>query len=606
MKRFFKFAWDFIRAFPRLLLFELMYKLLLTALGVPLLGFLVELAMKHAGISYLTGTNLLDFLLSPVTLVILVLLLFVMAFFSIVELSALIAGFAYTHEGRRITAVGMLRLGAGSFVKAFRGMGILSFLGFMLIVPAAQFTLTSGIFSLPVLPMLTGLFGESAKWLSIAVFVLLHLLMIWLLSGRWYSLHYLVLTDSRFSECTAKSRSCLSGKRLRTALTLLLWSAVMLLAAAVITFGVSFVIIFAVKGFSAPQAALASSLRVLSYAGEVFSAVSAVFSAPFIVGCLTNRFFRDNAQDEKIVFPELRERKYPKAVKIISFTVAAAASVFLNFTYIQEIYRGNVSFRVGIFDNTQITAHRGFSYAAPENTMYAFEAAAEAGADYIELDVQQTADGQLVVFHDDTVSRTTNGVGRLSGFTYNELAELSCGSWFKRGDTDFSDARVPLFSEALEFAAENDMMLNVEIKKSDRTDDTARRAAEMLVEYGLEDQCYVTSFAYSALRETKLVDSGIKTALILNVASPSIYSNLRHIDAVSINYLFASQSTISQAHRSGKRVFVWTVNSRADMERMISMGADNIITDRPDIAAEEVYSYGMGDFVISLIENILG
>lgn len=606
MKRFFKFAWDFIKAFPRVLLFELMYKLLLTALGVPFLAFLLNIAMEHAGISYLTGDNLLEFLLSPVTLGILVLLLFVMAFFSIVELSALIAGFAYTHEGRKITAVGMLRLGAGSFIKAFRGMGILSFLGFMLIVPLAQFTLTSGIFSMPVMPMLTGLFGESAKWLSIVVFAMLHILIIWLLSGRWYSLHYLVLTGSKFSECTAKSRKCLSGKRFRTALTLLLWSFIMLLAAAVITFGLSFIIIFAVRGFSAPQAALSSSLRVLSYAGEVFAAVSAVFSAPFIMGCLTSRFFRDTVQEEKIVFPELKERKYPRAVKIICFTVAAAAGVFLNFTYIQEIYRGNVSFRVGIFDNTQVTAHRGFSYAAPENTMYAFEAAAEAGADYIELDVQQTADGQLVVFHDDTVSRTTDGIGSLSSFTYNELAELSCGSWFRKGDRDFSDARVPLFSEALEFAADNDIMLNVEIKKSDRTDDTARRAAEMLVEYGLEDQCYVTSFAYSALREAKQVDEGIKTALILNVASPSIYSNLRYIDAVSINFLFANQSVISNAHRSGKRVFVWTVNTRADMERMISMGADNIITDRPDIAAEEVYSYGMGDFVISLIERVLG
>ncbi|MBQ8297921.1 MAG: glycerophosphoryl diester phosphodiesterase membrane domain-containing protein [Ruminococcus sp.] len=605
MKRFFKFTGDFLRAAPKVLLFELIFKLLLTAIGAPLLSFLVDTAMDFSGIEYLSGANMIKFLMSPVTLGILLLLLFVVAFFSIVELSALTAGFAYIHERKKITAAEMFRCGIRAFGKAFRGTGILTFLGFMLIVPLAQFTMSSGIISLPVMPMLRALFGESAEVLCIIIFILMQLAITWLLAGRCYSLHYLVLTNHRFSECTAKSRSCLGGKKVRTFLTLILWSLLMILLAAAVTFGISFLIIFGIKGFSRPEAALVSSLRVLSYAGEVFIAISAILSAPFIIGCLTNKFFHDTMQEEEIILPELKEKKYPKAVKIIAFTAAAAVGVFLNFSYIREIYKGNVSFRVGIFDNTQVTAHRGFSYAAPENTMYAFEEAIRSGSDYIELDVQLTADGELVVFHDDTLDRTTDGTGRLSAYTYEELSELSCGEWFRKGGNDFTDAKIPLLSEVLEFAGENNTLLNVEIKKSGRTEETARKSAELIAEYGLSDSCYVTSFDYTALRAVKETDSEIKTGLIANIASPAMYT-LRYIDAVSLNYVFVNKSIVGNAHKGGKRVFVWTVNSRDDMERMVSIGADNIITDRPDIASEVVYSYGKGDFVISLLEMLFG
>ena len=163
-----------------------------------------------------------------------------------------------------------------------------------------------------------------------------------------------------------------------------------------------------------------------------------------------------------------------------------------------------------------------------------------------------------------------------------------------------------LLSEVLELAKDNNCMLNIEVKKSGNSTDTARKAAEMLVEYDMTDSCYITSFSYSALKEVKKTNSSIKTAIIANVVSPSLYSQLKYIDALSLNYIFVNQSIISNAHKGGKRVFVWTVNNRSDMERMISIGADNIITDRPDIAVNAVYSYGKGDFVLSLLSHIFG
>lgn len=605
MRRFFKFAGDFLRSAPQILLFELLFKLILTALGAPFLSFLLKIAMEHSGVAYISVETLPKLLRSPVTIAAVVLMLFITAFFSIVELSSLITGFSCRFEKRKISVSGMLRSGLRAFAKAFRGTGILSFLGFMLIVPLAQFTLTSGVFSAPVLPMLRSLFGSEAKYAYIAAFIIIQSAIAYPLASRSYCLHYLVLTNSAFSECAGKSRRCLEGKKLRTALTLILWSLLMMAAAAAVTFVISFLIIFCIKGFSRPEAALISALRVLGYTGKIFYAISYIISAPFIIGCLTHKFFYDTRQEEKYVFPDSAVRKYPRTLKFSVTAILTAACVFLNFSYIQAVYRGNVSFAAGFLTSPKITAHRGFSYAAPENTGYAFEAAVDIGADYIELDVQQTKDGQLVVFHDSELNRTTDGEGLISDYTYEELQQFSCGSWFKKGGTDFSDARIMLLRDVIDLVGD-DIMLNIEVKKQGNAEDTAVKTAELIMEYGITDSCYVTSFSYPALKAVKKTDPEIKTGLISNIAAAPMYNQLKFIDAVSLNYIFVTKNVVSAAHISGKRVLVWTVNDRRDIEEMISIGVDSIITDRPDIAAETVYSYGRGDFVISLLKQIFG
>ena len=88
------------------------------------------------------------------------------------------------------------------------------------------------------------------------------------------------------------------------------------------------------------------------------------------------------------------------------------------------------------------------------------------------------------------------------------------------------------------------------------------------------------------------------------MAASTSYSMLEYIDAVSMNYLFVNQSVVHEAHRNGKLIFVWTVDRRADIEQMVALGVDNIITNRPDIAVEVVYSNGIGDTFIRILESI--
>ncbi len=606
MKRYFKFLGCLVRSAPQFFLFELLFKLVLTATGVPFLELLLNLSMRSAGITFLSQGNAARLLKTPVTYISIIIMLFVTALFSIVEISALTVCYACHREERKMTLSGMLQYGIKGFTKAFRGMGILSFIGFMLVIPFAYFTLSSGTLFAPVMPLMRSLANTSWKFVGIGIFVLLQIISALLFSDRFYSVNYLVLTAHNFPECVRKSRDILNGRRKALAAKLILWGLLAAFTAALFTFSISFLVIFFIKGFSAPESALRAALRVLRYAGEIFLAVSAVISPPFVVSLITERFMCDTSDTEKLILPDIRKMKgFSRLTKGALTITAAAVGIFLNFSYLQDLYKGNVIYTFGLFSNPQITAHRGFSYAAPENTLYAFEKAIEADADYIELDVQQTSDGQLVVFHDSKLARTTNGTGELKDYTYDELQKLSSGEWFHRGDTDYSDAKIPLLSEVLELA-ENDILLNIEIKKTGNPEDTARKTVDLLREYDMIDSCYITSFSYSALKAAKQSEPKIKTALIANLSAGAVYTQLKYIDALSLNYMFVTQSVISSAHRSGKRVFVWTVNNRADMERMLVMGADNIITDRPDIAGKAVYSYDMSDVVLSLLDRIFG
>lgn len=604
MKKFFRSISTFMRAMPHFLAFELIYKLLLMAVGIPVLALLLKITLRISGISYLNDENLLVYIKNPLTIIVFVIILFCCAFFSFMELSALAGCFACYEKRERMYVGGMFRTGTGAFRKAFRGAGILPFLLYMAVMPLAQFTMSAGMFMAPLMPVLRTIFYRVKGGTAIAAFVLLQLLFVIIITSGSYSIHYLLLTKSSFRDSVRKSRRAIAGQRVKMITALLLCSLLILTAIAVVTFGISFIIVFIIKGFSRPDAAFRSALRVLRYTWSVFTAVSAFFSAPAIMCWLTGRFLGDENVTEEITLPYHRSTPHRRGRRMAATAILTAVAVAVNFSYIKALYKGNVSLNVGIISRTQVSAHRGFSRIAPENTLYAFEAAIESGADYIELDVQLTSDGQLVVFHDESINRTTDGKGKLRNYTYDELMQFSAGSWFGK-DESFSDAKIPLLSEVLELV-KGDILLNIELKKNGDIMAAAEQTVELLEEYGMTDSCYITSFSYPALKKVKQLDPKIKTGLIANFAAATSYSNLPYIDAVSMNYIFVTRSAVNTAHHNGKRVFVWTVDRPEDMQKMMALGVDNIITNRPDKAVEVVNSRKVGDTILSVLKYIFG
>ncbi len=591
----------FIRALPRFIAFELIYKLLLLSLGAPLLMLLLRITMRAANVNYISDEHVWVYLKNPATIAVLLLFLVFVAVCSLVELAALTACFSCYGKGGSLTVPGMFRCGWAAMKKTLRG-GFSGFMRFAAFMPLIQFTLSSGVFMMPLLPLLRSACRalNIGGGIAVAVYILLELLLLISLISSCYSLHYLILTKRSFNESIRESKRVTRGKRLKHAVSVVAWGLFMVAAAAVITFAVSFIVLLFIKGFSHPRKALISSMKVLRYGVDVFVAIASFLAAPAVMCRLTGNFF-DEVPAEEITLPE---RNSGKSGRLKSAAVMAALVLvtgMMNISYLKGVYRGNISLNVGILSRTQITAHRGFSAAAPENTMYAFREAVDIGSDYIELDVQLSADGEVVVIHDSKVDRTTDGKGKVEDMTYAELTRLSAAYKYSGHETYF-DAKIPLLSEVLEEVGD-DILLNIEIKDTGNTALTTEKTVELVREYGLANACYITSFSYNVLKNVKKLDPKIKTGLIANTAAIA-FTGMNYIDAISINYLLASPSVVNTAHQNGKRVFVWTVDSEEDMKKMIAMGVDNIITNRPDRAAKLVYSRNIGSWVLNLLETI--
>ncbi len=195
-----------------------------------------------------------------------------------------------------------------------------------------------------------------------------------------------------------------------------------------------------------------------------------------------------------------------------------------------------------------MTAHRGASVDYPENTMAAFEGAKELGADWIELDVQQSRDGQIFVMHDTNFMRTA-GVDRNTWeMDYDEIRLLDVGSSFGSG---FEGERVPLLSEVIAFAKRNGIKLNIEMKPTGHEREFEQRVAEIIEAERFWDKCVVTSQVYGVLEEVKLCDSRIQTVYVMSLAYGDI-NRLAAADHFSIEASSITEKMVSDVHNAGK------------------------------------------------------
>jgi len=233
-----------------------------------------------------------------------------------------------------------------------------------------------------------------------------------------------------------------------------------------------------------------------------------------------------------------------------------------------------------------ITAHRGASYAAPENTIAAIEKAVEFGADYVEVDVRITKDGQIVLIHDRSLNRTTNGTGELWDFTLEELRGLDAGSWFGE---EFRGEPIPTLSEVIGLAMGR-VKLNIEIKVSREEPAIAGKVVDIVRAEKFEKDCMVTSFTREIVEEIKRIAPDIRTGLIFGRDYPTDVLE-GGWEVLSCNQDVVDEEFVARAKNSGKRVHVWTVDDEDVMRTLIGLGVDGIITNRPDLL-REVYASG--------------
>ncbi len=214
-------------------------------------------------------------------------------------------------------------------------------------------------------------------------------------------------------------------------------------------------------------------------------------------------------------------------------------------------------------------AHRGASAYEPENTLRSFKRAFDMKADMIELDVRMSKDGHLVVIHDSTVDRTTNGRGLVRDMTLAELKKLDAG----KGE------RIPTLEEVIEVGLEKTKFA-IEIKEPG----TEKNTIDMIRQYRLLDDVFIISKNREFLKNVKALEVAIRTCLITVFSCASVDSGRESLaDAIAPFHFFITKGLVKKVKRSGLFIFTWVVDNEKRALWMKDIGINGIVTNRPDI-----------------------
>ena len=396
------------------------------------------------------------------------------------------------------------------------------------------------------------------------------LLAAWLYIRWLFSIPILVFEGATPYSALRKSWRRTRGRFREYAVPLLVWWAIVLISSAAMTWLMR-----------------SAAAQLLDYLGPTMKIV-----VPVVVGTLAlmtildliwlisgkivhvlmmTEFYRQTADETPILNQSAPADRIlsPAALKWIGWGVAGVALVLGVVTGAAFVQGLNIHRQV------DITGHRGSKVRAPENTLSALRQAIDEGADFAEIDVQTTADGIVVLFHDADFMRVASVNRRLRDMNYHELKNIDVGSWFA---PEFSNERIPTLQEAIDLARGR-IKLNIELKFTWPDPDLTQKVTNIIRQNDFSADCVVSSLNFQALTEIKKVYPELITGFIVF----QVAGNLPRMEAdfMSINAARAAPGLVRRLHRHGRAVHVWTVNDFNNVISMFEVGVDNIITDYP-------------------------
>jgi glycerophosphoryl diester phosphodiesterase len=230
-------------------------------------------------------------------------------------------------------------------------------------------------------------------------------------------------------------------------------------------------------------------------------------------------------------------------------------------------------------------AHRGASFDYPENTMLAFQRALEMGVDYLEVDVQLTRDGEVVVMHDPRLDRTTNGTGFVHDYALTQIRDLDAG----RGE------RVPTLGEVFQLARANNIRLCIEVKGADNyaSAEIAAVVVNAVQRADFVPFAVITSFYADALRRAKQLEPCLATLLDPSPQDGSLTPReicaqtlAAHANIISYDFHYVTRAVADEAALTGLALWPWAPNTRQEISSLLALPVQGIMTDRPDVLNE--------------------
>lgn len=585
-----------------LILFEILWKLVTLLVIAPACAGLIQLAIHLAKLKYLTTSNLLQFLRSPWTILLLAVLLLLAALYTLFEIAAVCTCFRQSRFQKVRTTLGrMVRSGLQSVQHFFRGGGPFLVLHLLVLIPLMQFSATSGIFTAMGIPDFLAYYMTKKEFL-LPIYVAA-IILCCLLSVRWvFSSVLFTQNQCSYRSARATSVQLVRGRFWQTFFSVLVWNCCYFAALLVFLCMITVVVLMVIRATGSDDLIMSQAMRILKLLIQIVLWSFSFFATPICMAHLTALLEKRS----EVVLPEpiplsRSAKPFRRSTAVLTACCFTVAALGLNLSYVYSVFTGKANFRLALFQNPTVMAHRGLSADAPENTLYAFSDAISVGADFIELDVQQTRDGVLVVMHDSNLKRTTGVNKDIWDVDYADIQNLDAGSWF---DPAYANARIPTLEETLQFVDKR-AKLNIEIKPTKHGSDTLEQdVAELITRYQYTDACYVTSFSYGSLKKVKEANPEIRTGYLMSVAYGQFYS-LKYADAFSLNKVFVTSQVVNAAHQQGKQIFAWTVNSMSEVRSLCNLHVDSIITDDPVMVQNVISRDSTGETLRSVLDYFI-
>ncbi|WBW96280.1 glycerophosphodiester phosphodiesterase [Oceanirhabdus sp. W0125-5] len=556
-----------IRRFAK---YQIATKIILSIILLPFFYFIAGALMRSRGYAYLTNGLIQKFLLSPQGVILIITGLVFGLLVILIELGGLLVISYQSILGYKESSFrSVLKYCVGKIKYLFGIDGIFIVLYLFLIAPFMDNELkTSVLESLKIPGFIMDVINSKLLY-QVYLFIIVIIFIV--LSVRWmFSLNILVQNNKKVKRPLRESSRLVKKNFwyiLKYSFFMELFNILVFLIGAVIYLFLSIIIILLLQSISE----VIVFYMIMGIGIVIFAAILFLMT-PFRTIVLTKMYLHvsEGKGEELTLAYKSKDNLIDKLIrnKFVLGAVLIGSIIFSSvYMYIVIDEMENIKYSVNI------TAHRGSSTDAPENTLAAIKSAFENGANYAEIDVQQTKDGKLVLLHDKSFKRTTGVDKNVWELTLSEIKELDAGSWFHE---KFKGEKVPTLEEVIDYS-KGKISLNIEIKTNPADTTLIEDVVSLIREKDLIDKCVVTSLDYNAVEEVERLESRIKTGYIMFIALGDLEK--LNVDFYSVEETNVNDDFITNAHMIGREVHVWTINSTESMEKVLEYGVDNIITD---------------------------
>ncbi len=569
-------AWRFLSAF---LATHVFFLLVSSALLVPIIGSLLSITLSFSDQTALTDQDIARFMATPAGAIGGAVTLSVVIAALILDVSVMTASL---RSGRTRPTTALKDAITFSVKSAPRLVVFaLHLLGRILLISAPFILAAAALFvtQLTEFDVNYYLTARPPEFLWTAAFILLLfcalvIALLYRLSGWAVALHFALFAGHRVSEAFSESSKCMRGHRRSLVAMALVWFAFRVIVAAAIAALTSAALGAAPEVFSSSLSRAATAVLAILVAAYAANVVLSAWSNGALADVLNDIFesVSEGRVQSHIAHSDVqgsRSRLVVIAVPILAIMTFSAASLGAG-TYLLE--------RISADADVAVIAHRGASASRPENTMAAVEKAIDDGADWVEIDVQEDANGVVIVAHDSDFMKAAGNPLKVWNATQADLALIDIGSWF---DPAFRDQRTPSLRDVLRIAQGRSRVI-IELKYYGHDVDLEKRVIDVVEDLGMEEDVATMSLKYGAVQKMRALRPNWQSGVLAATAIGDL-TGLEG-DFLALNVAQISSGLIQRAEASGKQVYAWTVNDPTKMSRLISMGVHGLITDDPELA----------------------